>query len=544
MTGRTIVIIAAILAVALAAVSSMGGGSDDDGGDGGGGSGGDAPKGALVVPFAFSPEKEQLLEPVIKDFNADGTEIDGKRVFIKGEVRSSGEAQELIARGRFKPVLWSPSSSFWGRLVNIAMWEELARAYGYPKKPLAYADLARLATDGWKSIGKPQFGTFKYVHTNPDFSTSGLSAVAASYYAAAGKKEGLTLADVNGGKVRSRVKEIERSVVHYGDTTLFIADEMRKRGLGYASAVAMEETTLIDFNTKARARGSKARLVAVYPSDGTFFSDNPLITLDGDWVSAAQREGAAAFAKVVAKRVDADVAARFGFRPADPDAKAGGQLASSFGVDASQPSRTLALPEPKVLARIKEAWRADRKPANVLVVLDNSGSMGEEGKMEQAKEGLKRFIAEAEPQDKMGLWTFSTEIEKRVSIRRVGGGGRAELTRAVGEVFPDGDTRVYDATLEGVRAVEAQLDRGAINAVVVLTDGQDTASTRTTRQVIDELERQGEKESGEIRVFTIAYGAEPDADVLASFAGATGGKPFVATTDDIERVYLSIASFF
>ena len=64
-----------------------------------------------------------------------------------------------------------------------------------------------------------------------------------------------------------------------------------------------------------------------------------------------------------------------------------------------------------MLARIKEAWRADRKPANVLVVLDNSGSMGEEGKMEQAKDGLKRFIAEAEPQDKLGLWTFSTEIE-------------------------------------------------------------------------------------------------------------------------------------
>ena len=129
-------------------------------------------------------------------------------------------------------------------------------------------------------------------------------------------------------------------------------------------------------------------------------------------------------------------------------------------------------------------------------------------------------------------------------IRRVGGDGRRALLGAVDEVFPDGDTRVYDATLEGVRAVEAELDRGAINAVVVLTDGQDTASTRTTREVLEELERQGEKESGEIRVFTIAYGAEPDADILARFAAATGGKPFVATTDDIERVYLSIASFF
>ena len=49
----------------------------------------------------------------------------------------------------------------------------------------------------------------------------------------------------------------------------------------------------------------------------------------------------------------------------------------------------LRLPEPKVLAKIKAAWRADRKPANVMMVFDNSGSMGEENKLEQAKEGSR-----------------------------------------------------------------------------------------------------------------------------------------------------------
>jgi len=561
MPGRIAVIVAAFVVVLIAAIATTGGGSDD--GDGGAGPTiTTAPEGALVVPFAFSPEKEGLLKPVIADFNARGVEVGGKRVFVRGEVRSSGEAQELIARGRYKPVLWSPSSSFWGRLLNnaadrrlapddnpsivrtplvIAMWEELAQAYGHPRKPLGYADLEKLATGGWKAVGKPQFGAFKYVHTNPDFSTSGLSAVAASYYAAAGKREGLTLEEVGQGKVRDRVRALEKSIVHYGDTTLFIADEMRKRGLGYASAVAMEETTLLDFNRRAR---SGPKLVAVYPSDGTFFSDNPLITLDADWVTDEQREAAGLFAKEVAERIDAKVAGRAGFRPADPDAKPGAEISAANGVDPAQPARVLGLPEPRVLARIKEAWRADRKPANVLIVFDNSGSMGEEGKIDQAKDGLQRFIAEAQPQDKIGLWTFSTTIEKRVPITRLRDGGRERLTEAIGEIFPDGDTRVYDATLEGVRAVEEELDRGAINAVVVLTDGQDTASSTPLTSVVRELERQGEKESGEIRVFTIAYGAEPDEDALASFAEATGGKPFVATTDDIERVYLSIASFF
>ena len=68
---------------------------------------------------------------------------------------------------------------------------------------------------------------------------------------------------------------------------------MRRHGLGYASAVAMEETTLIEFNQNA---GDGEKLVAVYPSEGTFVSDNPLITLHGDWVSSAERKAAAVFA--------------------------------------------------------------------------------------------------------------------------------------------------------------------------------------------------------------------------------------------------------
>jgi Ca-activated chloride channel family protein len=100
--------------------------------------------------------------------------------------------------------VWSPAGSFWGRLLNlradqpfvandnpsivrtplvIAMWEPMAQALGYPRKPVAFEDIVKLATDpqGWASVGKPDFGRFKYVHTNPDSSMSGAEAVTGSY---------------------------------------------------------------------------------------------------------------------------------------------------------------------------------------------------------------------------------------------------------------------------------------------------------------------------------------------------------------------------
>ena len=53
-------------------------------------------------------------------------------------------------------------------------------------------------------------------------------------------------------RARKIVRELERSIVHYGDTTPFVAERMREEGMGYASAVAMEEATLLDFNRRRR----------------------------------------------------------------------------------------------------------------------------------------------------------------------------------------------------------------------------------------------------------------------------------------------------
>ena len=272
-------------------------------------SGAPAPKNAVKVSFAYSPEKEKLLLPLIKAFNAKGEEVDGRKVFVEGINASSGDAEARIAKGTFKPVAWSPASSMWGRLLNfeadqpltadeapsivrtplvIAMWEPMARALGYPKKKLGFADVLKLATSGkgWADFGRPEFGKFKLVHTSPDFSTSGLSAVVAEYYAATGKKEGLTEQDIAGGAARKRVRDIERAIVHYGDTTLFIAQQLHKEGMGYASAVAMEEVTLLDFNRDRKAGTPK--LVAIYPEEGTFDSDSPFFTLKAPWVSPSR----------------------------------------------------------------------------------------------------------------------------------------------------------------------------------------------------------------------------------------------------------------
>ena len=561
-----------ILTLLLAAVLVIGGIAFGltRGGDGGsqaattGPSATDTPAGAVVVDFVFSPEKEQLLTPLIAEFNASGAEVDGAPVRVRGQVVSSGQSADKIASGELKPALWSPASSLWGRLVNqrsdsslapdespslvrsplvIAMPEPLARALGWPAKALGWSDILAEAnsTRGWAAHGHPEWGRFKFGQTNPDFSTSGLSATVAEYLVAAGKSEGLTLADVHSPPVRRFVADIQRSVVHYGDTTLFFAEQMARYGPTYVSAVAMEEVTVLDYNRRLRTSGPK--LVAISPREGTFYSDNPLIALNGGWVSPAQAAAAKLLSDFLVSKATPEVAARSAFRSADPSSPVLDPITAANGADPSQPTRLLSLPEPKVLNAILEAWRADRKPAHVEVVLDVSGSMAEEGKLESAKRGLVRFLRILQPQDEVGLSVFSdapTLVQPPVAMRT----GRAALIARIEGLGADGGTAVYDATDAAVARIAAGASDTRISAVVVLTDGADNQSAISADELRAHLVAASGSEGAGVRVFTIAYGADAESAILEQIATAGAGKAYAGDAQTIERVYVQISSFF
>jgi Ca-activated chloride channel family protein len=557
MRGRLIVIALAVVAVAAAAISSLAGG----GGDNGSGSG-QAPAGATRVSFALSPEKEQLLKPLIARFNNERHKVGGAPVFVDASVVSSGDAETRIARGRLRPTAWSPASSLWGRLLDfdadrryvpddnpslvrtplvIAMWEPLARTLGWPRKQVGWAQVLRLATSpqGWAAYGKPEYGAFKLGHTNPDFSTAGLSAVAAEYFTATGKREGLTRADVSRPDVRRRIRDIERSIVHYGDTTLFFSDQMARYGPAYASAVAVEEATLIDFNRRHHG----TRLVGLYPPEGTFVSDNPFIVLDAPWVGARQRAAARAFGTWLREHLTAAVAARGGFRPGDPNARPQPPIDAAHGADPSEPRRVLAPPEPEVLAEVKRLWRQDRKPANVAVVVDTSGSMGEEDKLVQAQQGLRVFLRQFEPADRVSLVGFNSRVYRLVALGQIRT-SRGRLRSAVDGMLAQGETALYDAVADAFDQIRALHDPTRINAIVVLSDGRDTASQSSVDTLTRALDAQARSEGLAVRVYTIAYGNDADHTVLDSIAKASGGRSFAGDPQGISSVYLSISSFF
>jgi Ca-activated chloride channel family protein len=195
------------------------------------------------------------------------------------------------------------------------------------------------------------------------------------------------------------------------------------------------------------------------------------------------------------------------------------------------------------LARIKQAWREDRKPANVMLVVDVSGSMNDEDRIGRAREGLKTFLGQLSPRDRVGLMTFDSDVHTIVPIASFAT-VKPVLRRRASELFADGGTALYDATAAGWAAVDELQDDERINAVVVLSDGEDTESRLEKSSALSEIRARSMGDGRQIRIFTIAYGSAAKIDVLEEIAAAAGGRAYEGDPKTIEAVYLQISSYF
>lgn len=574
-----------------------------------GSSGSFDPGDCIGVQMAVSSEKITLLTELADTFNgSNGAKVDGRCIAVNVARKSSGAAATALTKGwadeavdGTRPVIWSPAGSAWGAIVNqrvgktlapegkafmrtplvIAMPEKMASALGYPGKSIGFKDIVELSKDpeGWAKYGHPEWGPFRLGKTNPNYSTSGLNFTIAQYYAATGKSRGLTTEDLARPEVAEFSKGVESAVVHYGDITMtflnnWFAADARSSALTYASAVAIEEKSLIDYNNGnpdgelspgERPRIPKEKLVAIYPTEGTLFSDNPFIILEADWVTAEQKAAAAVFQEFVLRPENQQKVLEFGFRPGNPDVAVASPIEAKNGVDPNQPQALLDVPAPDVLVKILDTWAEQRKVARVMIVMDVSGSMGDaatkdssDSKLDLAKRAAISALDQFKDEDEVGLRIFSTNLtadknEFFIDVVPIGpiGAQREGLRRRIDGLQPIEGTPLYNVTASAFETMNAGYDPAKINAVVLLTDGKNDDGVRSddAAQLSDLLATLQSGSEGAasrpIRVFPIAYGSGADLAVLKQIAEATRAAAYDASNPaTIEQVFTNVVSNF
>jgi Ca-activated chloride channel family protein len=232
-----------------------------------------------------------------------------------------------------------------------------------------------------------------------------------------------------------------------------------------------------------------------------------------------------------------------GFRPANPDVPLEFPFVPENGIDPNQPTTVLDVPEADVITAIQQSWELVKKQADILLVIDVSGSMSNENKIGQAQEAALAFIEGLETNNRVGLATFSDRVDLRVPIDDLER-TRNQLYSQIRSLRADGGTELFQATTASVDIMNEQTEEDRIRAVIILSDGEDTGESGFRIQDALAAIEASRDTLNPVIVIPVAYGSDADIGTLNAIARESNTRVQAGDPDNIQRVLDLIGSYF
>ncbi len=175
-------------------------------------------------------------------------------------------------------------------------------------------------------------------------------------------------------------------------------------------------------------------------------------------------------------------------------------------------------------------------PARMLLLVDASGSMNAELKEASVRMAIIQILSSLRPEDQVALAGFDSRYFGLVPFTR----DHAKVEKAFTELKPWGTTALHDALDKAAHDIASHGE--GRRAVVVITDGMDTASQKTPEEVVERSraldvpiytvsvvspldDPNSDRFTGEENAGAAALGAE----VLSRYAELSGGSAYVVS---------------
>lgn len=341
----------------------------------------DDPSAVTEIGVAYGTEKRAWLEWAAREFAAGEA---GKRIRVNLIPMGSVESARAIVDGDQRVHVWSPASSLYRQVLLrdwaarqrgnpilkeealaltpmvLVMWKERYDAFvaRSPEVSLRTIYYAMHAQTGWGRIaGKPEWGVFKFGHTHPDQSNSGLMTLIILSYGALRKRAGLTVADVNSVEFREYLAAFERGVAGLSNSTGNLMRELTVKGPSGFDSLMVYENLAIDYFRSGETKWGP--LQVIYPAEN-LWNENPYCILNTPWTTKAHQDAADTFLRFLMSEPIQTRALDYGFRPGNPAVPIKGPDSpfvrfAEFGLQVEVPEMC-EVPSAEVVENLQQIW--------------------------------------------------------------------------------------------------------------------------------------------------------------------------------------------
>jgi Ca-activated chloride channel family protein len=186
----------------------------------------------------------------------------------------------------------------------------------------------------------------------------------------------------------------------------------------------------------------------------------------------------------------------------------------------------------------KDDWSENEYAAkDIVFVLDTSGSMNDEGKMEKARSALLFGVKSLRAEDRFNVISFAGE-ERLMESGMIAADekGRARGAEFVGKLKATGGTNINDALRAALKQFDGS-DRPKM--VVFMTDGLPTVGETNIQRIIESAHTSRVKG---LRLFTFGVGYDVNTALLDKLASENGGvADYVEPKENLE---IKVSNFF
>jgi Ca-activated chloride channel family protein len=423
--------------------------------------------------------------------------------------------------------------------VVLGLRRSIAQKLGWVGRPVTWSEIASAA-------GK---GQFSYGMTDPSASNTGFSTVVAVATALVGS--GAALTEEQAASTAPALRDFFSAQTLSTGSSGVLQEAYVRRATGKDPGPLVDglinyESVLLELD----ASGTLPEpLELIRPADGVVTADYPLTVLAGASEQArdAHRRLAAYLRTPEVQRKIMSVTHR---RPAVPGIALAPELSTATLVELPFPSQAV------VVDTLLTSWFDKvRRPSRTIYVLDTSGSMGDDDRIQSLKRALAG-LAGADPsltgqysrfrgREQVTLLPFSDapDAPQTFAVSETDPSpDRQRILDAANALTPGGGTAIYDSIERAYAIAGEQIaaDPNRFTSIVLMTDGKNTAGADIASfRTFVALRKQALRG---VAVFPVLFGDGDNAQ-MTEIAQLTGGTTFDARAEGLADAFKEIRGY-